>query len=309
MPPGVFQLTQMRRIRRSCLTTPIPRAPCIACSRCGRSSIAPPARRPRPTRRAARHNLFAWVEHTVGAGSNGAAPPSGGYAGEGSTSPLFFNMQTGDVPYLKSLADDYTMSDNYHQAVLGGTGANHVMLGTGDADLVQRREGHSRSPAEQSRRSRESRTALARAFLRSVGNRKPGPDAGHEQLLHPGRLRRRLGQPGGEAAQRELRRRFLRQLRGLDPARRRGGQRLSRRAEAPASSPTARPATTISSTTTIPVISATARTRIRIPIRTITYSPSRRQTCATSATSFLRLIFRGLISAISSTSTSRTLTG
>jgi phospholipase C len=25
------------------------------------------------------------------------------------------------------------MSDNYHQAMMGGTGANHVMLGTGDA--------------------------------------------------------------------------------------------------------------------------------------------------------------------------------
>ena len=25
------------------------------------------------------------------------------------------------------------MSDNYHQAFMGGTGANHVMLGTGDA--------------------------------------------------------------------------------------------------------------------------------------------------------------------------------
>ena len=79
------------------------------------------------------HDLFAWVERTVGSGSNGKAPPSGGYPGEGSTSPLFLNMQAGDAPYLKSLADAYTISDNYHQAVLGGTGANHIMLGTGDA--------------------------------------------------------------------------------------------------------------------------------------------------------------------------------
>ncbi len=50
------------------------------------------------------------------------------------TAMFFFNVQTaGDAPYLKSLADDYTMSDNYHQAVLGGTGANHIMLGSGDA--------------------------------------------------------------------------------------------------------------------------------------------------------------------------------
>ena len=28
----------------------------------------------------------------------------------------FYNMQQGDAPYLKSLADNYAMSDNYHQA-------------------------------------------------------------------------------------------------------------------------------------------------------------------------------------------------
>jgi phospholipase C len=79
------------------------------------------------------NDLFAWVEDTVGAGSNGAAPASGGYAGEGSTAPQFFNVQAGDAPYLKSLADTYTMSDNYHQPVMGGTGANSLMMGVGDA--------------------------------------------------------------------------------------------------------------------------------------------------------------------------------
>jgi phospholipase C len=52
--------------------------------------------------------------------------------GEGN-SMAFYNMQKGDVPELKKLADEYSMSDNYHQAVMGGTGANHVMLGSGDA--------------------------------------------------------------------------------------------------------------------------------------------------------------------------------
>jgi phospholipase C len=61
-------------------------------------------------------------------------PPAFDDAG-GSNSMAFYNMQEGDVPVLKSLADQYSMSDNYHQAVMGGTGANHVMLGTGDADF------------------------------------------------------------------------------------------------------------------------------------------------------------------------------
>jgi len=51
----------------------------------------------------------------------------------GSNSMAFYNMQAGDVPVLKSLADQYSMSDNFHQSFMGGTGANHVMLGTGDA--------------------------------------------------------------------------------------------------------------------------------------------------------------------------------
>jgi phospholipase C len=61
-------------------------------------------------------------------------PSTGGIDDNGgSNSMSFYNVQQGDVPVLKSLADRYSMSDNYHQAVMGGTGANHVMMGTGDA--------------------------------------------------------------------------------------------------------------------------------------------------------------------------------
>jgi phospholipase C len=51
----------------------------------------------------------------------------------GGNSMAFYNVLAGDVPVLKHLADQFSMSDNFHQAFLGGTGANHVMLGTGDA--------------------------------------------------------------------------------------------------------------------------------------------------------------------------------
>jgi phospholipase C len=81
-------------------------------------------------------DLFPWVEVTVGAGTNGLAQPAGfddTTTKEGSTSMGFYNMQQGDAPYFKYLADNYAMSDNFHQSVMGGTGANHVMLGTGDA--------------------------------------------------------------------------------------------------------------------------------------------------------------------------------
>jgi phospholipase C len=81
-------------------------------------------------------DLFSWVETSVGAGANGAAQPETFTeltTHEGSTALGFYNVQQGDAPYLKSIADTYAMSDNYHQAVMGGTGANHIMLGTGDA--------------------------------------------------------------------------------------------------------------------------------------------------------------------------------
>jgi phospholipase C len=87
--------------------------------------------------------LFPWVETTVGAGTNGLAQPADfttNYqpndtvtTGEGSTSMGFYNVQNGDVPYFKYLADNYAMSDNFHQSVDGGTGANHIMFGHGDA--------------------------------------------------------------------------------------------------------------------------------------------------------------------------------
>jgi len=101
--------------------------------------------------------LFSWVETTVGAGANGATQPanfSTEYSptavttGEGSTSLGFYNMLNGDVPYFKSLADQYAISDNFHQSVNGGTGANHIMLGHGDAIWFSDGNGNPATPPE-----------------------------------------------------------------------------------------------------------------------------------------------------------------
>src|SRR5215475_10706890 len=50
----------------------------------------------------------------------------------GSNSMGFYNVQRGDAPLFKLLADQYTMSDNYHQPVMGGTAVQHTMIGTAD---------------------------------------------------------------------------------------------------------------------------------------------------------------------------------
>ena len=68
------------------------------------------------------NDLYPFVATTFG----GTADHGGG------TSMAFYNMQDGDAPLFKKLADKYTISDNYHQPAMGGTGIQLVFLGTGD---------------------------------------------------------------------------------------------------------------------------------------------------------------------------------
>src|ERR1700680_1235309 len=58
----------------------------------------------------------------------------------------FFNMQNGDVPLFKSLADQYTISDNYHQPVMGGTGPDSVPLGFADQVFFSDGQGNAATP-------------------------------------------------------------------------------------------------------------------------------------------------------------------
>ena len=58
----------------------------------------------------------------------------------------YYNMAEGDAPILKDLAEKYAISDNYHQAVQGGTGANHIALGTGFAASYQNAAGVATPP-------------------------------------------------------------------------------------------------------------------------------------------------------------------
>lgn len=80
------------------------------------------------------NDLFPWVEVSIGAGTNGNSQAAGfnnQTTGEGSTAMGFYNVQQGDMPYFKMLADTYAIGDNYHQPVKGGTGADSVVLGFG----------------------------------------------------------------------------------------------------------------------------------------------------------------------------------
>jgi phospholipase C len=58
----------------------------------------------------------------------------------------FFNMQRGDAPTTKRLADLYTISDNYHQPVMGGTGPDSVPLGFADQVFYSDSNGNAITP-------------------------------------------------------------------------------------------------------------------------------------------------------------------
>ena len=76
-------------------------------------------------------DLFPWVEETVSSGSNGsppASPPPSPLHKEGNIAMGFYNVAMGDAPYLTELARKYTLNDNYHQPVMGGTYADMMPL-------------------------------------------------------------------------------------------------------------------------------------------------------------------------------------
>jgi phospholipase C len=97
-----------------------------------------------------KNDLWTWVHATAG-DSNGDPPPSpftDQSTFQGALDMGFYNMAAGDAPTFQFLARHYAMSDNYHQAVMGGTGANHIMLGTGDAAFYQDTSGNATAPPQ-----------------------------------------------------------------------------------------------------------------------------------------------------------------
>ena len=172
-------------------TTPTPTARCTASTRCGSSWIATSHYATTGIPSGCKADLFPWVEVTVGAGTNGKSAAAVDFTdattGEGATAMGFYNVLQGDAPYLKSLADNYAMSDNFHQAVMGGTGANHIMLGTGDAIWFSDGNGNAAQPPHNQLVGSVRRT---QAIVDEIEN--PNAAARHQQLVHRRWLRRRL---------------------------------------------------------------------------------------------------------------------
>jgi phospholipase C len=128
------------------------------------------------------NDLFTWVEATVAAGSNGTPPPANFSYKEGAIAMGFYNVQQGDVPYFKHLADHVlderqlpSVSPRRHRRQ-----SHHARLRR--SDLVQRRQWQSVNAAAQyDGRVREHGWRRRR-------DRKSEPAAQHQQLVYPGRL-------------------------------------------------------------------------------------------------------------------------
>ena len=162
--------------------------------------------------------LFSWVEVTVGAGTNGrpagqlqhrvrgrrAPPPAKAPRRWASTT-----CSRATRPTSSSLRRHYAMSDNFHQSVNGGTGANHIMLGHGDAIWFSDGTGNAADAAAQ-RRGRHGHRRMPASSTRSrIPNRcRQAPTTGTPKTAT-------AAAPFGA---RLLRRRLLQRLRRSDPA-------------------------------------------------------------------------------------------
>jgi phospholipase C len=58
----------------------------------------------------------------------------------------FYNAEQEQAPVLKQLADRFTLGDNFHQSFHGGTAANHIMLGSADAQFWSDGKGNPATP-------------------------------------------------------------------------------------------------------------------------------------------------------------------
>jgi phospholipase C len=81
------------------------------------------------------HDLYPFVATT-----NGTLPTQ--TPTDGGQDMAFFNMNTGDAPIFKKLADNYTLSDNFHQAIMGGSVTGAIGLAYADNAFYSDGNGH-----------------------------------------------------------------------------------------------------------------------------------------------------------------------
>jgi phospholipase C len=90
------------------------------------------------------NDLFPFVMATYGLNDSKTPAVQGNFS-EGNEMG-FYDAEQEQASTLKTLADRFALSDNFHQSFQGGTGANHFMLGTGDAGFWSDGKGNATTP-------------------------------------------------------------------------------------------------------------------------------------------------------------------
>lgn len=85
------------------------------------------------------HDLYPFVAVT-----NGTLPTQ--TPTDGGQDMAFYNMNIGDAPVFKQLADTYAISDNFHQAIMGGSVTAALAIGYGDNAFFSDGNGHPALP-------------------------------------------------------------------------------------------------------------------------------------------------------------------
>ena len=91
-------------------------------------------------------DLYPWVAITVGWGFTNP-PMTDQDTYQGGVAMGYYSMAQGDFPYFLDLAENFAISDNYHQPVMGGTGPNSQFMFTGDVYYFTDANGNPAVPA------------------------------------------------------------------------------------------------------------------------------------------------------------------
>ena len=94
-------------------------------------------------------DLYPW---TAVAADNGPTPPLGptpspGNTYQGALSMGYYNIAAGDEPHILSMATNYAIADNYHQAIIGGSGPAITWISRGDAQYYGSNSGPTLPPS------------------------------------------------------------------------------------------------------------------------------------------------------------------
>jgi len=93
----------------------------------------------------------------------------------GSNAMGFYNMEQGDAPYLRRLADDYTISDNYHQAEMGGTLVEHFYIAMADTIFYSDGKGAPATPPANLIADPNPQPPVRTTFTKMTAGTQPAP--------------------------------------------------------------------------------------------------------------------------------------